>query len=83
MGTAVHDAKLDESLCGQCPAERRTLAMMHASYATTIAMENTALVWLSWTTCAWVWWDVQSQQGCPVGGVTLKNQMLSLKITRW
>ena len=63
MGTAVHDAELDESLrCGRRPAERRTLEMMHASYATTIAMENTALVWLSWTTCAWVWWHVQFRQ---------------------
>ena len=53
MGTAKHGSKPDESIrCRHCPAECRTREMMHSSYATTVAIENSALVWLSWTTCA-------------------------------
>ena len=54
--------------------------MMHSSYATTIAMENTALVRLSWTTCARMWRHVHSQRRCPVGGVAVRTQTLSLKL---
>ena len=78
MGTAEHDAKLKVSQM-TAQIDCRTREMMHSSYATTIAMENTALVWLSWTTCAQVWQNVQSQQGCPVRGIAIRNQMLSLE----